>query len=66
MSAEVTRKNGIYYLELQGTPFEIGRQHGAALKPKIFDQIAAMKTQLDGVFGAQNSARIISWVVNET
>jgi hypothetical protein len=66
MSAEVTRKNGIYYLELHGIPFEIGRQQGAALKPQILDQIAAMKTQVDGVFGTQNAARIISWVVNKT
>ena len=66
MPMKVARNNGIYYLELHGTPFEIGRQHGMALKPQILDQIAAMKAQLEGVFGAQNAARIISWVVNET
>jgi hypothetical protein len=66
MSTTVTRNNGIYFLELHGAPFEIGRLHGMALRHQIFDQIATMKAQLDGVFGAQNAARIISWVVNET
>src|SRR5689334_15001973 len=42
----VARANGIYYLELTGTPKEMGRRHGTALKKEIREQIADYRKEV--------------------
>jgi predicted choloylglycine hydrolase len=62
---DVIRENGIYYLELEGTPYEMGRQHGQALAEEIGGSIAEYKANVAKTFGQENSAKIIDWALNQ-
>jgi predicted choloylglycine hydrolase len=61
----VTRENGIYYLELEGTPYAMGQQHGQALAGEIRSSIAEYKANVINTFGADNASKIIDWALNQ-
>lgn len=60
------RTNGIYYLELKGTPTEMGRRHGTLLKKQIHDQVADYRKEVVKCFGAKNGQRILEYVVKDS
>jgi isopenicillin-N N-acyltransferase-like protein len=58
--------NGIYYLELRGTPAEMGRRHGALLKKQIHEQVADYRKNVLATFGKENGERLLKYVVSES
>ena len=64
MAIDVARENGIYYLELEGSPREMGRQHGQALAPEIRRSIVDYKANVVKSFGVENAPRVIDWVLH--
>lgn len=62
----VERANGIYYLELQGTPAEMGRRHGTLLKKQIREQVADYRKEVVKSFGEKNAHRILEHVVKDS
>ena len=54
--ATATRKNGIYYVELEGTPYEMGQQHGTALRNQVVQSVADYRANVEEMFG-QSFAR---------
>jgi isopenicillin-N N-acyltransferase-like protein len=60
------RSNGIYYLELEGTPTEMGRRHGTLLKRQIREQVADYRKEVIKTFGEQNGRRILDHVVKDS
>lgn len=63
---KVERSNGIYYIELSGTPAEMGRRHGTLLKKQIRDQVADYRKEVIKVFGEKNGNRILEHVVKDS
>ena len=59
------RENGIYYIEVAGTPFECGVQHGQALKSEIQKSVADYKANVVKMFGEENGAKILDWALNQ-
>ena len=39
---ELKRENGIYYLEVSGTPYECGLQHGKAFQSEVQKAVTEM------------------------
>jgi predicted choloylglycine hydrolase len=62
----VERTNGIYYLELKGTPAEMGRRHGTVLKKQIREQVADYRKEVIKCFGEKNGKRILEYVVKDS
>ena len=60
-----TLQNGIYFIEVSGTPYEMGKQHGVALKDQIIDAVADYKASVKKLFGEENAQLIFYWVLNE-
>ena len=58
---EVKRENGIYYLEVSGTPYECGVQHGKSLKSEIQKSVSDYKANVVKMFGKENGAKILDW-----
>jgi predicted choloylglycine hydrolase len=59
------RENGIYYLEVEGTPYEMGRQHGTALKDEVIQAVADYRANVEKMFGRENVQKIIDWALNQ-
>ena len=62
---KAVRQNGIYYIAVAGSPYEMGTQHGMALKPQIIDAIADYKANVIKMFGRSDAEKIIDWVLNK-
>ena len=62
----IERAKGIYYLELSGTPIEMGKRHGAALKKLIREQVVDYRKNVIATFGKENGERILKYVVKES
>ena len=62
---EAIRQNGIYYIEVSGTPYEMGKQHGIALKDQIIDSVADYKANVIKMFGNENAGKIFDWILNK-
>jgi hypothetical protein len=61
----VTRDNGIYYLGVEGTPYEMGQQHGTALKDEIIQAVVDYKANVQKMYGRENADAIFGWVLNQ-
>ena len=66
MNPKVQRDNGIYYIEVSGTPYEVGLQHGTALKQEIQESVADYKSNVSKMFGEDNGKKIIDWALSKT
>ena len=42
----VQRTNGIYYLEVEGTPSQMGREYGRAMKKEIHAQVTICRNNV--------------------
>ena len=62
---QVKRENGIYYLEVKGTPYECGVQHGEALKSEIQKSVSDYKANVAKMFGEENAVKILDWALNK-
>ena len=62
-AADVTHENGIYYLEVSGTPYEAGVQHGEALSKEIQKAIADYKANVAKMFGEDDAEKILEWAL---
>ncbi len=60
----VERGNGIYSIEVGGTPYEMGVQHGELLRDQIRESVADYKTNVVKLFGQADADRIFDWVLN--
>jgi len=60
----VERENGIYSIEVGGTPYEMGVQHGRLLRDQIRESVADYKTNAVKLFGQADADRIFDWVLN--
>lgn len=63
---EAVRQNGIYYIEVSGTAYEMGKQHGILLRDQIIDSIADYKANVIEMFGQKPAEKIFDWVLNKT
>ena len=45
------RKNGIFYIEVAGTPYEMGMQHGSLLRDQIVDSVGDYKANIVKLYG---------------
>jgi predicted choloylglycine hydrolase len=59
------RQNGIYYLEVSGTPYECGLQHGEAFKSEVQKAVADYKANVANMFGEENAVKILDWALNK-
>lgn len=62
----IDRTNGIYYVELKGTPTEMGRRHGTLLRKQIRDQVADYRKEVIKCFGEKNGNRVLEYVVKDS
>lgn len=62
---EVVRQNGIYYIAVSGTDYEMGKQHGILLRDQIIDSIADYKANVIKMFGQKHADKIFDWVLNK-
>jgi len=62
---KVKRENGIYYLEVSGTPYECGLQHGKALRSEIRKSVSDYKANVEKMFGKENAVKILDWALNK-
>ena len=62
---KAVRENGIYYIEVAGSPYEMGKQHGIALKHQIIDAVADYKANVIKMFGMNNARKIFDWALNK-
>jgi hypothetical protein len=58
-------KHGIYYLELDGSPSQMGKRHGLAFKGIIPKVVDAYKQNVYEVFGEENGKAIIDWALTK-
>jgi isopenicillin-N N-acyltransferase-like protein len=63
--AATTRENGITYIELEGSPREFGKQQGGVLAQEIRAAVTAYRANVATMFGDENAAKILDWVMNE-
>ena len=56
----VQRTNGIYYLELEGTPSQMGRKYGRAMKKEIHAQVAMCRSNVKTIYGEVNGERVLN------
>ena len=60
-----TRENSIHYLELQGTPYDMGQQHGTALKNEVIQAVADYRANVETMFGQENARKVFDWALNQ-
>ena len=58
-------KNGIYYLELDGSPSQMGQKHGLAFKEQIRESVEKYKQNIYDDFGEENGKLIIDWALTK-
>ncbi|MBW8016311.1 MAG: hypothetical protein FVQ82_09005 [Planctomycetes bacterium] len=58
-------KHGIYYLELDGSPSQMGQKHGLAFKEQIRDSVEKYKQYIYKTFGDENGKLIIDWALTK-
>jgi predicted choloylglycine hydrolase len=61
----VTRENGIYYIEVTGTPYEMGKKQGTLLRDQIKDAVADYKANVVKLYGQKDADLIFDWVLNK-
>ncbi len=61
----VKRENGIYYIEVSGQPYEMGKRHGNLLAREIRHSVVDYKSNVEKQFGKKNAAKIFDWVLNK-
>ena len=66
VSSKFTRENGIYYIEVSGTPYECGIQHGEAMKEEIIKAVVDYKSNVAKTFGEDNAPKIIDYALNQS
>ena len=59
------RENGIYSIEVSGTPYEMGMQHGRWLRDQIRQSVADYKANIVALYGQKDANRIFDWVLNK-
>jgi isopenicillin-N N-acyltransferase-like protein len=64
-NGEMKRENGIFYLEVSGTPYECGLQHGEAFKSEVQKAIADYKANVAKMFGEEDAVKILDWALNK-
>lgn len=57
--------HGIYYIELDGSPSQMGKKHGIAFKEKIHDAVYKYKQNIYKTFGKENGNLIIDWALTK-
>lgn len=57
-------ENGIYYIELEGTPYEMGYAHGLAFKSQIQQAVDDYKLSVYKTFGEVDGTAIIDWALS--
>ena len=62
---EMERENGIFYLEVSGTPYECGLQHGKAFMSEVQQAVADYKANVARMFGEDNAVKILDWALNK-
>jgi predicted choloylglycine hydrolase len=62
---EVTLENGILYIEVEGTPYEMGVQHGRALAEQVKRSVVEYKSNVVATFGEENARKILDWALNK-
>ncbi|MCF7955697.1 MAG: C45 family peptidase [Phycisphaerae bacterium] len=58
-------EDGVYYLELDGSPSQMGQRHGMAFKDEIRDSVEKYKQNVYKTFGKENGKLIIDWALNK-
>jgi hypothetical protein len=58
-------KHGIYYMELDGSPSQMGQKHGLAFKDKIRDAVKDYKQNIYKTFGDENGKLVIDWALTK-
>lgn len=66
MTTNQPRENGIHYLELEGSPYEMGIQHGEGFADEIKTSITKYKERLNTTFGQVEAEKIIDRTLNKT
>lgn len=59
------RKHGIYYIELDGSPSQMGHKLGMAFKNEIRDAVKKYKQNVYKTFGDENGKLIIDWALTK-
>ena len=54
------QSNGIYYLELEGTPSQMGREYGRAMKKEIHAQVTMCRSNVKSLYGEVNGERFLN------
>jgi hypothetical protein len=55
----IQRENGIYYLALDGSPYDNGLMHGRVLTEEIRHSIVDYRMNVEKTFGREHAPRII-------
>ena len=58
-------EDGIYYLELDGSPSQMGQKYGQAFKDIIRDSVEKYKQNVYTTFGEENGKLIIDWALTK-
>lgn len=64
-SSTPRQTNGIYYIELQGTPYEMGKQHGSTFARLIKKAVADYKDDVAKTFGKKKAPKILDWALHK-
>ena len=66
MTTNQTKENGIYFLELKGSSYDMGTKHGEIFADEIKNSIKEYKERLASTFGQHEAERIIDWTLNKS
>jgi hypothetical protein len=58
-------EDGIYYLELDGSPSQMGQKHGQAFKEQIRNSVEKYKQNVYKTFGEENGKLMIEWALTK-
>lgn len=58
-------EDGIYYLELDGSPSQMGQKYGQAFKDIIRDSVEKYKQNVYKTFGEENGKLVIDWALTK-